>query len=134
MYLNDWLVTDDTMLKDYLSRELEYTDKGQIKSSTTNIITVLVNPSYCVKEGIIDGRIFFDTCSRTIRLLGVLKGEKTNGDEIRKWNDQIQYPRGGDRKHFRNQIFEKQDGRCPHFCCSKKSGQSSCTVYEVTIL
>ena len=89
MYLNDWLVTDETMLKDYLSRELEYTDKGQIKSSTTNIITVLVNPSYCVKEGIIDGRIFFDTCSRTIRLLGVLKGEKTNGDEIRKWNDQM---------------------------------------------
>lgn len=87
--MNDWLVTDDTMLKDYLSRELEYTDKGQIKSSTTNIITVLVNPSYCVKEGIIDGRIFFDTCSRTIRLLGVLKGEKTNGDEIRKWNDQM---------------------------------------------
>ena len=87
--MNDWLVTDETMLKDYLSRELEYTDKGQIKSSTTNIITVLVNPSYCVKEGIIDGRIFFDTCSRTIRLLGVLKGEKTNGDEIRKWNDQM---------------------------------------------
>lgn len=87
--MNDWLVTDETMLKDYLSRELEYTDKGQIKSSTTNIITVLVNPSYCVKEGIIDGRIFFDTCSRTIRLLGVLKGGKTNGDEIRKWNNQM---------------------------------------------
>ena len=51
MCLNDWLVTDDTMLTDYLSRELEYTDKGEIKSSTTNIITVLVNPSYCVKEG-----------------------------------------------------------------------------------
>ncbi len=49
--MNDWLVTDDTMLTDYLSRELEYTDKGEIKSSTTNIITVLVNPSYCVKEG-----------------------------------------------------------------------------------
>ena len=87
--MNDWLVTDDTMLKDYLSRELECTDKGQIKRITTNIITALVNPSYCVKEGIIDGRIFFDTCSRTIRLLGVLKGEKTNRDEIRKWNDQM---------------------------------------------
>ena len=90
MHLNDWLVSDDTMLTDYLSRELEYTDKGQIKSSTTNIIiTVLVNPSYYVKEGIIDVRIFFDTCSRTIRLLGVLKGEKVNSNEIRKWNDQM---------------------------------------------
>lgn len=74
--MNDWLVIEDAMLTDYLARELEYTDKGQIKSSTTNIITVLINPSYCLKEGVIDGRIFFDTCSRTIRLLGVLKGEK----------------------------------------------------------
>ena len=42
MYLNDWLVTDETMLKDYLSRELEYTDKGQIKSSTTNSKSILL--------------------------------------------------------------------------------------------
>lgn len=87
--MNDWLKFNDDELSDYLNRNLEYTDKGQIKSNTTNIITVLVNPLFCKEEQIIDGTIFFDTCSMTIRLLGVLKGEKANRDEIRKWNDHM---------------------------------------------
>ena len=59
----DWLKFNDDELSDYLNRDLEYTDKGQIKSNTTNIITVLVNPLFCKEE------------------------QKEN--EIRKWNDHL---------------------------------------------
>ena len=45
--VNDWLKFSDDKLSDYLNRELEYTDKGQLKSNTTNLITVLVNPLLC---------------------------------------------------------------------------------------
>ena len=72
----DWLKFNDDELSDYLNRDLEYTDKGQIKSNTTNIITVLVNPLFYKEEQIIDGTIFFDTCSMTVRFFGTLKGEK----------------------------------------------------------
>ena len=71
--MNDWLKFSDDELSDYLNRELEYTDKVQLKSNTTNLITVLVNPSFCKEEKIIDGTIFFDTCSMTVRLFGMLK-------------------------------------------------------------
>ena len=43
MLLNNWLKFDDVELNDYLNRELEITDKGQVKSTATNLITVLVN-------------------------------------------------------------------------------------------
>lgn len=85
----DWLKFNDDELSDYLNRDLEYTDKGQIKSNTTNIITVLVNPLFCKEEQIIDGIIFFDTCSMTVRFFGTLKGEKQKENEIRKWNDHL---------------------------------------------
>ena len=71
--MNDWLKFSDDELSDYLNRELEYTDKGQLKSNTTNLITVLVNPLFCKEEKIIDGTIFFDTCSMTFRLLECLR-------------------------------------------------------------
>ena len=87
--MNDWLKFSDDELSDYLNRELEYTDKGQLKSNTTNLITVLVNPLFCKEEKIIDGTIFFDTCSMTVRLFGMLKGEKQKENEIRKWNDHL---------------------------------------------
>mgnify|MGYP000858407610 FL=1 len=85
----DWLKFNDDELSDYLNRDLEYTDKGQIKSNTTNIITVLVNPLFCKEEQIIGGTIFFDTCSMTVRFFGTLKGEKQKENEIRKWNDHL---------------------------------------------
>ena len=87
--MNDWLKFSDDELSDYLNRELEYTDKGQLKSNTTNLITVLVNPLFCKEENIIDGSIFFDTCSMTVRFFGTLKGEKQKENEFRKWNDHL---------------------------------------------
>lgn len=48
--MTDWLKFNDDELSDYFNRDLEYTDKGQIKSNTTNIITVLVNPLFCKEE------------------------------------------------------------------------------------
>ena len=87
--VNDWLKFSDDELSDYLNRELEYTDRGQLKSNTTNLITVLVNPLFCKEEKVIDGTIFFDTCSMTVRFFGMLKGEKQKGKEIRKWNDHL---------------------------------------------
>ena len=77
--MNDWLKFSDDELPDYLNRELEYTDKGQLKSNTTNIITVLVNQLFCREDNIIDGTIFFDTSSLTVRFFGTLKGGKQNG-------------------------------------------------------
>ena len=35
--LNNWLTFDDEKLNDYLNRELEITEKGQVKSTTTNL-------------------------------------------------------------------------------------------------
>ena len=74
--MNDWLKFSDDELSDYLNRELEYTDKRQLKSNTTNLITVLVNPLFCKEEKILDGTIFFDMCSMTVRFFGTLKEEK----------------------------------------------------------
>ena len=87
--MNNWLKFDDVELNDYLNRELEITDKGQVKSTATNLIIVLVNPSFCKEQSIISGNIFFDSCSRTIQFLGKLKGENHSELEIRKWNDHI---------------------------------------------
>lgn len=89
MLLNNWLKFDDVELNDYLNRELEITDKGQVKSTATNLITVLVNPSFCKEQSIISGNIFFDSCSRTIQFYRKLKGEKHSELEIRKWNDHM---------------------------------------------
>ena len=50
---------------------------------------MLVNPLFCKEEKIIDGTIFFDTCSMTVRFFGMLKGEKQKENEIRKWNDHL---------------------------------------------
>ena len=52
--VNDWLKLSDDELSNYLNRELEYTDKGQLKSNTTNLITMLVNPLFCKEEEILD--------------------------------------------------------------------------------
>lgn len=87
--MNNWLIFDDLELSDYVNRELEITDKGQVKSTTTNLITVLVNPCFCKERNILSGHIFFDTCSRTVRFYGKLKGEKNTDLEIRKWNDHM---------------------------------------------
>ena len=35
IFVIDWLKFNDDELSDYLNRDLEYTDKGQIKSNTT---------------------------------------------------------------------------------------------------
>lgn len=87
--VNDWLKFSDDELSDYINRKLEYTDKGQLKSNTTNLITVLVSPLFCKEDNIIDGTIFFDTCSMTVRFFGTLKGEKQKENENRKWNDHL---------------------------------------------
>lgn len=88
--LNSWIKISDDCLKEYLSRELELTDKGQVKSTTTNIITAIVNSNYCVSHKILNGSIFFDTCSQTIRLIGSIKGEnEVNLKAPRKWTDQL---------------------------------------------
>ena len=87
--MNDWLKFSDDELSDYLNRELEYTDKRQLKSNTTNLITVLLNPLFCKKKKILDEIIFFDTCSMTVSFFGKLKGEKQKENEIRKWNDHL---------------------------------------------
>lgn len=58
--------------------------RNKVKSNTTNIITVLINLLFCKEERIIDGTIFFDTCSMTVRFFGTLKGEKQKENEIRK--------------------------------------------------
>lgn len=76
-------------LSDYVERELEITDKGQVKSTATNLITVLVNSCFCKEQDILSGYIFFDACSRTIRFCGKLKGEKSIDLEIRKWNNHM---------------------------------------------
>lgn len=81
--MNDWLKFSDDELSDYLNRELEYTDKGQLKSNTTNLITVLVNPLFSKEEKIIDGTIFFDMCSMTVRFFGTLKEEKQKCQRLR---------------------------------------------------
>ncbi len=87
--MNNWLTFDDVELSDYLNRELELTEKGQVKSTTTNLITVLVNPGFCKRREILIGHIFFDTCSMTIQFYGWLRGEKSSDLEIRKWNDHM---------------------------------------------
>lgn len=87
--MNNWLKFDDVELSDYVERELEITEKGQVKSTATNLITVLVNPCFCNEQDILSGYIFFDTCSRTICFYGKLKGEKSTDLEIRKWNDHM---------------------------------------------
>ena len=74
--MNDWLKFNNDELSDYINRELECTGKGQLKNNTTNLITVLVNPLFCKEDNIIDGTIFFDTCSLTVRFFGTLEGEK----------------------------------------------------------
>lgn len=88
--MNSWLKIPDDALDVYLHRELEMTEKGQLKSSITNLITILVNPQMAKARGIYEGEIFFDTCSQTVRFVGHIKGEpNTSKDEIRKWNDQM---------------------------------------------
>lgn len=87
--MNNRLKFDDLELSDYVDRELEITEKGQVKSTTTNLITVLVNPYFCKSREILSGYIFFDTCSMTIQFYGWLRGEKSSDLEIRKWNDHM---------------------------------------------
>ena len=50
---------------------------------------MLVNPLFYKEENIIDGTVFFDTCSMTVRFFVMLKGEKQKENEIRKWNDHL---------------------------------------------
>lgn len=50
---------------------------------------MLVNSLFCKEEWIIDGTIFFDTCSMTVRFFGMIKGKKQKENEIRKWNDHL---------------------------------------------
>ena len=76
--MNNWLTFDDAELSDYLNRELEITEKGQVKSTTTNLISVLVNPCFCKSREILSGYIFFDTCSMTIQFYGKLRSEKSS--------------------------------------------------------
>jgi len=117
--VNDWLKFSDDELSDYLNRELEYTDKGQLKSNTTNLITVLVNPLFCKEEKIIDGTIFFDTCSMTVRLFGMLKGEKQKENEIRKWNDHLTNLLCVEiEREFGIKYSKKPNGRCYNLYCS----------------
>ncbi len=87
--MNDWLVLDNSAFLEYENRELETTDKGQVKSTTTNLITVIVNHDFCERSGLLEGKIFFDTCSMTIQFLGTIKGENNTNTQIRKWNDNM---------------------------------------------
>lgn len=116
--MNNWLKFDDVELSDYVERELEITDKGQVKSTATNLITVLVNPCFCKAQDILSGYIFFDTCSRTICFYGKLKGEKSTDLEIRKWNDHMTNIIGVEIEENSELSTLKSYGRCRSFCCS----------------
>lgn len=71
-------------------KAFSHKDQRQDESTTTNIITAIVNPDYCISHKILNGNIFFDTCSQTIRLIGSIKGEsEVNLKTPRKWTDQL---------------------------------------------
>lgn len=87
---NSWIKFSDNCLKQYINRNLDYTKKGEIKDTKANLITVLINPKFCKRKGIVAGEIFFDTCSMTIKFLGYVKGEEDyNKNSLRNWTDQL---------------------------------------------
>ena len=56
--MNHWLKIDNSPLEEYLNRDFELTEKGNIKSSVTNLITAIVNPKFCQASKIFSGSVF----------------------------------------------------------------------------
>lgn len=87
--MNHWLKIDNSPLEEYLNRDFELTEKGNIKSSATNLITAIVNPKFCQASKIFSGSVFYDTCSMSIKFLGKIKGENISKLTIRRWTDSM---------------------------------------------
>lgn len=85
--MNSWLKFDEKGLGDYKNRELDYTKKGEVMQSNTNLITVIVNPIFCEETKIIKGHLFFDICSRKIYFYGVFKGKEHLSSRLQLWDD-----------------------------------------------
>lgn len=107
--MNHWLEIDNSSLKEYLNRDFELTEKGNIKSSATNLITAIVNPKFCQASKIFYGNIFYDTCSMSIKFLGKIKGENISKLTIRRWPDSMVNLLGIEiEKEFGIKFSEKQ--------------------------
>ena len=87
--MSHWPEIDNSPLKEYLNRDFELTEKGNIKSSATNLITTIVNPKFCQASKIFYGNVFYDTCSMSIKFLGEIKGENIGKLTIRRWTDSM---------------------------------------------
>lgn len=87
IFLNNWLKFDEKTLEEYKCRNLDYTKKGEVLQSNTNLITVIVNPSFCEGRNIIKGKIFFDICSRKIYFYGYFKGKEHLINRLQIWDD-----------------------------------------------
>lgn len=107
--MNHWLKIDNSPLEEYLNRDFELTEKGNIKSSATNIITAIVNPKFCQASQIFSGSVFYDTCSMSIKFLGKIKGENISKLTIRRWTDSMANLLGIEiEKEFGIKFSEKQ--------------------------
>lgn len=107
--MNHWLKIDNSPLEEYLNRDFELTEKGNIKSSATNIITAIVNPKFCQASKIFSGSVFYDTCSMSIKFLGKIKGENISKLTIRRWTDSMANLLGIEiEKEFGIKFSEKQ--------------------------
>lgn len=70
--------------------DLQKTAKGNAKQITGNIVTVLLNPKYCMAKKIYEGQIFYDKFTNEIKFQGKIIGEKgINPNQIRLWNDSL---------------------------------------------
>ena len=107
--MNHWLKIDNSPLEEYLNRDFELTEKGNIKSSATNLITAIVNPKFCQASKIFSGSVFYDTCSMRIKFLGEIKGENISKLTIRRWTDSMANLLGIEiEKEFGIKFSEKQ--------------------------
>ena len=107
--MNHWLKIDNSPLEEYLNRDFELTEKGNIKSSATNLITAIVNPKFCQASKIFSGSVFYDTCSMSIKFLGKIKGENISKLTIRRWTDSMANLLGIEiEKEFGIKFSEKQ--------------------------
>lgn len=115
--MNDWLKFGDDELSDYLNRELEYTDKGQLKSNTTNLITVLVNPLFCKEEKIIDGTGLADMQRSKFVLRKVKRRKKHRFRNSKNGMTILTNVLGVEiEREFGIQVLKEPNGRCHYLC------------------
>lgn len=82
--------------------DLQKTVKGNVKQTTGNIVTVLLNPKYCKAKKIYEGQIFYDKFTNEIKFQGKIIGEKgIKLNQIRLWDDSLNNRLGLEiEKHF----------------------------------